>query len=88
MGSGFTRRAALREAADRAGMFVPLRIADAAVPAKSGQATADTLSAASSDAAAGTAMIEIERGRLRVRFSGPVDAAALHVVLAHVGRRA
>ena len=33
-------------------------------------------------------MIEIERGGLRIRFSGPVDAGALGMVLAHVGRRA
>jgi hypothetical protein len=32
--------------------------------------------------------LEIESGVLRVRFSGPVDAAALRLVLTHVRRRA
>jgi transposase len=84
------RRAAMREATDRAGMFVPLRSEDAALGADSDQPTLTTASAAPSDvtAAAGAGMIEIESGGLRVRFSGQVDAAALHVVLAHVGRRA
>ncbi|HZC90998.1 MAG TPA: hypothetical protein VE400_10135 [Mycobacterium sp.] len=47
-----------------------------------------------SDTAAGSApvseagMLEIESTGLRVRFSGPVDTAALRLVLTHVGRRA
>jgi transposase len=32
--------------------------------------------------------LEIESGGLRVRFSGPVDAVALRLVLAHMGRGA
>jgi hypothetical protein len=32
--------------------------------------------------------LEIESGDLRVRFFGPVDAAALRLVLTHVRRRA
>ena len=83
------RRAAMREAADRAGMFVPLRIEDAASPRDCGPPIADAGSSASPAPAAVTmGLIEIEHGGLRVRFSGQVDAAALHVVLAHVGRRA
>ena len=81
------RRAALRAAAD--GAFVPIRIEEpraspAALPGdgRAASATADAASAS----AVGT--IEIERGGLRVRFSGPVDANALGLVLAHVGRRA
>ena len=33
-------------------------------------------------------VIELETGSLRVRFSGPVDAAALRLVLEQLGRRA
>jgi hypothetical protein len=33
-------------------------------------------------------VIELESGSLRVRFSGPVDAAALRLVLGQLGRRA
>jgi hypothetical protein len=33
-------------------------------------------------------VIELEGRRVRVRFSGPVDAAALRLVLGHFGRRA
>jgi ArsR family transcriptional regulator, arsenate/arsenite/antimonite-responsive transcriptional repressor len=49
---------------------------------RAASATAD----AANTSAVGT--IEIERGGLRIRFSGPVDANALGLVLAHVGRRA
>jgi len=81
------RRAALRAAAD--GAFVPIRIEEPrASPAgllDDGRAASATADAASASAV-GT--IEIERGGLRVRFSGPVDANALGLVLAHVGRRA
>jgi transposase len=33
-------------------------------------------------------LLEIESGGVRIRFSGPVDAAALRLVLTHLGRRA
>jgi len=33
-------------------------------------------------------VIELESGSLRVRFSGPIDAAALRLVLGQLGRRA
>jgi hypothetical protein len=33
-------------------------------------------------------VIELERGSLRVRFSGPVDVGALRLVLGHLGRPA
>ena len=35
----------------------------------------------------GAGVIELESRGLRVRFSGPVDPAALRLVLAHAGRR-
>jgi transposase len=81
------RRAALRAAAD--GAFVPIRIEDAgASPAglPDGRRAASATADAANASAVGT--IEIERGVLRIRFSGPVDANALGLVLAHVGRRA
>ena len=81
------RRTALRAAAD--GAFVPIRIEEAPAPptglpddGRPTSATTDTANAST----AGT--IEIERGGLRIRFFGPVDANALGLVLAHVGRRA
>ena len=83
------RRAAMREAADGGGMFVPLRIEDAASPADCGPTTADARSPAPPvSPATTTGLIEIEQGELRVRVSGAVDTAALRVVLAHLGRRA
>ena len=39
-------------------------------------------------ALASPGVIELETGSLRVRFSGPVDAAALRLVLGQLGRRA
>ena len=81
------RRAALRAAAD--GAFVPIRIEEPrASPAglpDDGRAASATADAANASA---VRTIEIERGGLRIRFSGPVDANALGLVLAHVGRRA
>jgi transposase len=83
------RRAAMREAADVARMFVRLRIEDTPVPADAAQPTCATASApaAACSLAAEPPMLEIESGSLRIRFSGPVEAAVLKAVLAHVGRR-
>jgi len=83
------RRAALRAASAADEAFVPIRVAERpALPAglpDDGRAASGTGDATNASAV-GT--IEIEDGPLRVRFSGPVDANALGVVLAHVGRRA
>jgi transposase len=83
------RRAALRGAGAVDGAFVPIRIEEtpglpAGLPDDGRPASARTDAAA----APGVGTIEIERGGLRIRFSGPVDADALGLVLAHVGRRA
>jgi transposase len=75
------RRMSMREAPDRGEVFVPLRIQDAPPPGAS-----DEASGSGSAAPAGT--IELESGGLRVRFSGPVDATALRLVLGRLGRRA
>jgi hypothetical protein len=68
---------------------VPVRIEE---PRASPAGLPDDGRAASATADAAKASvvgtIEIERGGLRIRFSGPVDANALGLVLAHVGRRA
>jgi len=83
------RRAATREAAEEAVRFIPLRMAGASAPVETAALPreASTEKAVGSSATeAGT--IEIESGNMRVRFSGPVDVAALRVVLGRVGRRA
>src|ERR1044071_4344091 len=70
------RRAALRAAAGEA--FVPIRIEETpALPA--GLPDDGRASSVAADAADASAVgtIEIERGGLRIRFSGPVDATAL-----------
>ena len=83
------RRRAMREAMDRGGAFVPLRIEEASAAATSAPPCPEgSPVSGDSTSAAGKGLIEIEDGPLRVRFSGPVDANALGVVLAHVGRRA
>jgi transposase len=86
------RRAAMRQSADLGQVFVPLRIEEAPTPDSAGRAKSrrEVPSAAMADSpprsAAGT--LEIEGVGMCVRFSGPVDAAALRLVLKHVGRRA
>ncbi|MDQ2765026.1 MAG: transposase [Pseudomonadota bacterium] len=84
------RREALREAAAPVAAFVPVRLAEGS-PARGASARADTSLVPSSaepvDTYPPTGSIEIEGGGLRVRFSGSLDVAALHAVLAHVGRR-
>jgi transposase len=84
------RRAAMREAAEGAVRFVPLRIEEAPAPAGSEALLRETSTetAVGSGAATGAGTIEIESGDVRVRFSGRVDVAALRVVLGRVGRRA
>lgn len=86
------RRTARREATDCGQIFVPLRIAETPVPipARPGVPKGER----PSDATAGSApvseagMLKIESAGLRVCFSGPVDTAALRLVLTHIGRRA
>ena len=78
------RRAAMCEASEHGEVFVPLRLQDG-VPVQP-RAIAD--GAPSQVAPAATAVIELESGSLRIRFSGPVDTGALRLVLGHLGRRA
>ena len=65
-----------RRAAMRDDMdFVPVRVME-------------TVTGAEPAAGPGPGVIELESRGLRVRFSGPVDPAALRLVLTHAGRRA
>ncbi len=83
------RRAAMREAADRGAVFVPLRVEDPSTSADTGMAGSTSRPDGTAGSAHGTetGTLEIESGAVRVRFSGPVDAGALRVVLTHFGRR-
>ena len=82
------RRAALSAAGAVDEAFVPIHVEEAPAPPVGlpgdGRAAIATADAANASA---VGMIEIERGGLRIRFSGPVDANALGLVLAHFGRR-
>jgi len=80
------RRNAMRQGADHGGSFVPVRVEDAAA-ADVALPRPETAPACPDSVLQGGAIV-IESGALRVRFSGPVDAGALHIVLAHLGRRA
>ena len=44
--------------------------------------------AVETDASTRPGTLEIESGGMRVRFSGPVDAVPLRLVMMHIGRRA
>lgn len=78
------RRAALRDAA----IFVPLRVEDAGEADMAVETGRDVPTGPTSAIATATGTIEIEARGVRVRFAGPVETAALHAVLAHIGRRA
>ena len=76
------RQAQQGTARDRAvPAFVPVRCVDDVAP------TPVTLPMPA-EALALPGVIELETGSLRVRFSGPVDTAALRLVLGQLGRRA
>lgn len=83
------RRGAMREAAGGGEVFVPLCVEGSSASADTGTA----VSTSRPDVRAGSTPVtevetlEIESGGVRVRFSGPVDAGALCLVLTHLGRR-
>jgi transposase len=83
------RRAAMREAADGGEVFVPLRVEELSTSADAGTAASTSRPDIMADCAPvpEAGMLEIESGGLRVRFSGPIDAGALRLVLTHLGRR-
>lgn len=75
------RQAQQGTARDRAvPAFVPVCCSDDVAPAPMALPTPAAL--------ASPGVIELETGSLRVRFSGPVDTAALRLVLGQLGRRA
>jgi transposase len=80
------RRTALREMANHAAAFVPLRVEDAAPLRHGGMPTAEV--GGRSDGTTRPGVIELEGSGVRARFSGSVDVGALRVVLGHLGRRA
>lgn len=83
------RRNAMADPSSGEGIFVPLHVDDAPAISDAGRVRNEVaeVEQSHSGCAMGVSTIEIESGPLRVRFSGPVDAGALGVVLAHVGRR-
>ena len=85
------RRAALCQSPELGQVFVPLRIMESATPesaepTKSGREL-PSAATAGSPPKSGIGTLEIESAGMCIRFSGPVDTAALRLVLAHVGRR-
>ena len=78
------RRTAMQEAAERGEGFVPLRLQDGPPPQLGPTGSEEP---GGTVPVATTGVIELESGSLRVRFSGPVDAGALRVVLGQLGRR-
>jgi transposase len=84
-----TWRRAASEGRESAVTFIPLRVEGTAVrPGSEAPRVAPADMATGGALAPGPGTIEIESGVVRVRFSGPVDVAALRVVLGRVGWRA
>jgi transposase len=83
------RRAAMQEASDRGGFFVPLRIENTSPESHTEEPVSepvDVVAPAGSGPASEPGTIEIEGAGLRVRFTGPIDPGTLRLVLAHMGR--
>jgi transposase-like protein len=85
------RRAAMRQSPELGQVFVPLRIDETPTPDSAGRGKSgrELSSAATADSPprSATGTLEIEGVGMCVRFSGPVDTAALRLVLKHVGSR-
>jgi transposase len=79
-----------RKAIGEAPVFVPLRVEGLVAAADNNKDRADTPRrvATETDSSTRPETLEIESGGVRVRFSGPVDATALRLVMLHIGRRA
>jgi transposase len=78
-----------RTAIGEAPVFVPLRVAGMAAAADNNKDGANTPGgvAMEADASPRPGTLEIESGGVRARFSGPVDATTLRLVIMHIGRR-
>jgi hypothetical protein len=79
-----------RKAIGEAPVFVPLRVEGMVAATDNNKDRPDTPRsvAVGTDASTRPGTLEIESGGMRVRFSGPVDATTLRLVMMHIGRRA
>jgi hypothetical protein len=81
----------MRQSPELGPVFVPLRIEEAPTPESAGRAQLGrelpSPATTGSPSKPGIGTLEIESAGMCIRFSGPVDTAALRLVLAHVGRR-
>jgi transposase len=79
-----------RKATGERPVFVPLRVEGMIAAADNNKDRTNTPRsvAVETDASTRPGTLEIESGGMRVRFSGPVDATALRLVMMHIGRRA
>jgi transposase len=79
-----------RKAIGERPVFVPLRVEGlvAATDDNKERTNPARSMAVETDTPTRAGTFEIETGGIRVRFSGPVDATALRLVMMHIGRRA
>lgn len=79
-----------RRSTCEAPVFVPLRVEDITAVAGNNMDSVGTARRilAEADASTWRGTLEIESGGVRVRFSGPVDATTLRLVMTHIGRHA
>jgi transposase len=79
-----------RKAIGEAPVFVLLRVASVVTAADNTKdgANAPRGVAMEADASSRPGTLEIESGGVRVRFTGPVDATTLRLVMMHIGRHA
>jgi transposase len=79
-----------RKAIGERPVFVPLRVEGvvAATDNNKDRTNPPRRMAMETDASTRPGTFEIESGGMRVRFSGPVDATTLRLVMMHIGRRA
>jgi transposase len=76
-----------RKAIGEASVFVPLRV-EGLVATDNNKDRTNSARRVETDASTRTGSLEIECGGIRVRFSGPIDASALRLVMMHIGRHA
>ena len=78
-----------RKAIGEASVFVPLRVEGlVATDSNKDRGNSARSMAVETDASTRPGSLEIECGGIRVRFSGPIDASALRLVMMHIGRHA
>lgn len=79
-----------RKAIGERSVFVPLRVEGVAPATDNNKDRANSARsmAVETDASTRPGTFEIECGGIRARFSGPVDATVLRLVMTHIGRHA